>query len=40
MWQMMHRASLDFQAALRRLEARCECAPVDLIQFVGRDARR
>jgi gamma-glutamylputrescine oxidase len=38
MWQMMRRASLDFQAALRRLEAKCECAPVDLIQFIGRDA--
>lgn len=38
MWQAMHRASLDVQAALRRLDARCELAPSDFIQFTRRDA--
>ena len=38
MWQAMHRASLDFPAALRRLQARCDLAPLDLIQFTRRDA--
>lgn len=38
MWQAMRRASLDFQAALRRLPARCDLAPLDFIQFTRRDA--
>ena len=31
MWQTMRRASLDFSAALRRLEIRCDLAPCDLL---------
>lgn len=38
MWQMMRRASLDFQAALRRLDARCDLAPAEFVKFTGRDA--
>lgn len=37
MWQAMRRASLDFQAALRRLGARCDLAPAEFIQFTRRD---
>jgi glycine/D-amino acid oxidase-like deaminating enzyme len=37
MWQTMHRASLDLQAALRRLQARCDLGPADLIQFTRAD---
>jgi gamma-glutamylputrescine oxidase len=38
LWQQMRRASLDFPAALRRLGAKCELAPADLVSFVRRDA--
>jgi glycine/D-amino acid oxidase-like deaminating enzyme len=38
LWQQMRRASLDFPAALRRLGARCELAPSDLLTFARRDA--
>jgi glycine/D-amino acid oxidase-like deaminating enzyme len=33
-WQAMHRASLDFAAALRRLHIRCDLAPEDLLTVV------
>ena len=36
-WQAMHRASLDFAAALRRLRIRCDLAPEDLLTVVARD---
>ena len=35
LWQGMRRASLDFAAALRRLEVRCDLVPQDLL-LVGR----
>jgi glycine/D-amino acid oxidase-like deaminating enzyme len=35
MWQAFRRASLDFSAALRRLNIRCGLAPVDLLDFVS-----
>ena len=37
LWQHMRRASLDFPAALRRIAARCDLAPADLISFARRD---
>jgi glycine/D-amino acid oxidase-like deaminating enzyme len=37
LWQHMRRASLDFPAALRRLGAKCDLTPADLIMFAGRD---
>jgi glycine/D-amino acid oxidase-like deaminating enzyme len=40
LWQHMRRASLDFPAALRRLGARCELAPADLVTFAPRDSGR
>jgi glycine/D-amino acid oxidase-like deaminating enzyme len=36
MWQAMHRASLDLQAAIRRLDARCDLSRADLVEFVPR----
>ena len=39
LWQTMHRASLDFSAALRRLEIRCDLSPLDLLHFAGRDSQ-
>ena len=38
MWSMMRRASLDFQAALRRLSAKCDLGPADLVELAGKDA--
>jgi glycine/D-amino acid oxidase-like deaminating enzyme len=38
LWQAMRRASLDFPAALRRLEVKCDLAPADLLTFTRRDA--
>ena len=38
LWQHMRRASLDFPAALRRLGARCDLTPADLVTFARRDA--
>jgi gamma-glutamylputrescine oxidase len=38
LWQGMRRASLDFAAALRRYEVRCDLAPQDLLRIVPRDA--
>lgn len=35
MWQMMRRATLDFQAALKRIEAKCDLAPAELVQFIA-----
>jgi gamma-glutamylputrescine oxidase len=42
LWQSMRRASLDFTAALRRFDIRCDLAPQDLLHFarVGSDAGR
>ncbi len=42
LWQAMHRASLDFAAALRRFDIRCDLAPLELLQFAsgGADAGR
>ena len=37
LWQHMRRASLDFPAALRRIEARCDLTAADLVTFVRRD---
>jgi glycine/D-amino acid oxidase-like deaminating enzyme len=37
LWQGLHRASLDFPAALRRLDARCDLAPAEMIQFTRRE---
>ncbi len=37
LWQQMRRASLDFPAALRRLGAKCDLAPADLLTFARRD---
>lgn len=36
LWQGMRRASLDFAAALKRLQVRCDLAPEDLLRTVGR----
>jgi glycine/D-amino acid oxidase-like deaminating enzyme len=36
MWQGMHRASLDFAAALRRLNARADLAPCDVMRVAAR----
>jgi glycine/D-amino acid oxidase-like deaminating enzyme len=38
LWQQMRRASLDFPAALRRLGAKCDLAPADLVTLARRDA--
>jgi gamma-glutamylputrescine oxidase len=38
LWQSMRRASLDFPAALRRLDVKCDLAPEDLVMF-ARDAQ-
>lgn len=38
LWQGLRRASLDFAAAIRRLNLRCDLAPQDLLHIVGRDA--
>jgi glycine/D-amino acid oxidase-like deaminating enzyme len=38
LWQQMRRASLDFPAALRRLGAKCDLMPSDLVTFAARDA--
>ncbi len=38
LWQAMRRASLDFAAALRRHDVRCDLAPQDLLSIVPRDA--
>jgi glycine/D-amino acid oxidase-like deaminating enzyme len=37
LWQHMRRASLDFPAALRRIEARCDLTTADLVTFARRD---
>src|SRR5688572_32133658 len=33
LWQAMRRAALDYQAAIRRLQIRCDLAPSDLLLF-------
>jgi glycine/D-amino acid oxidase-like deaminating enzyme len=38
MWQMMRRASLDFPAAIRRLEIKCDLAPCDCLTIARRDS--
>jgi glycine/D-amino acid oxidase-like deaminating enzyme len=38
LWQGLRRASLDFAAAIRRLNLRCDLAPQDLLHVVNRDA--
>ena len=38
LWQAMRRASLDFAAALRRYEIRCDLAALDLLRVAPRDA--
>jgi glycine/D-amino acid oxidase-like deaminating enzyme len=38
LWQGLRRASLDFPAAVRRLDLRCDLAPQDLLHVVPRDA--
>jgi glycine/D-amino acid oxidase-like deaminating enzyme len=38
LWQAMRRASLDFPAAIRRLQIKCDLAPSDLLIFARRDA--
>ncbi len=41
LWQAMRRASLDFAAALRRFEIRCDLGPLDLLRFArSADAAR
>jgi glycine/D-amino acid oxidase-like deaminating enzyme len=35
LWQAMHRAALDFAAALRRFDVRCDLAPQDLLHFAS-----
>lgn len=35
LWQAAHRASLDFAAALRRFEIRCDLVPQDLMHFAA-----
>jgi glycine/D-amino acid oxidase-like deaminating enzyme len=37
MWTAMRRASLDFSAALRRLDARCDLVPQEFVDFTRRD---
>lgn len=37
LWQAMRRASLDFPAALRRLNIKCDLASEDLLTFAARD---
>ena len=37
LWQGMRRASLDFAAAIRRAEIRCDLVPQDLVHIVGRE---
>jgi glycine/D-amino acid oxidase-like deaminating enzyme len=37
LWQAMRRASLDFAAALRRYEIRCDLTPQDLLRVAPRD---
>ena len=37
MWASMRRASLDFAAAMRRSQIRCDLAPQDLLRFVSRE---
>jgi len=38
LWRHMRRASLDFPSALRRLGAKCDFAPADIVTFARRDA--
>lgn len=38
LWQAMRRASLDFPAAIRRLQIKCDLAPADLLIFARPDA--
>jgi len=38
LWQDMRRASLEFAAAIRRLNIKCDLVPQDLLHFVRRDA--
>src|SRR5262245_46155183 len=38
LWQGLRRASLDFAAAIRRLEIRCDLAPQDLLRVARRDS--
>jgi glycine/D-amino acid oxidase-like deaminating enzyme len=38
LWQSMRRASLDFPAALRRINVKCDLAPQDLLAFVPAEA--
>ena len=38
LWQAMRRASLDFSAAIRRLQIKCDLAETDLLIFARRDA--
>lgn len=38
LWQDMHRASLDFRSALKRMKVRCSLAPADGLRFSRRDA--
>jgi glycine/D-amino acid oxidase-like deaminating enzyme len=38
LWQGLRRASLDFAAAIRRLNIRCDLAPQDLLHFARREA--
>jgi glycine/D-amino acid oxidase-like deaminating enzyme len=40
LWQGLRRASLDFAAAIRRLEIRCDLAPQDLLRVARRDSER
>ena len=40
LWQAMRRASLDFPAAIRRLEIKCDLAPADLLMFARARRRR
>ena len=37
LWQQMRRASLEFPAAIRRLGAKVDLAPSDLVTFARRD---
>jgi glycine/D-amino acid oxidase-like deaminating enzyme len=37
LWRAMRRASLDFPAALRRMQVKCDLAPEDLLTFARRD---
>jgi glycine/D-amino acid oxidase-like deaminating enzyme len=38
LWQGLRRASLDFAAAIKRLNIKCDLVPQDLLQVVRRDA--